>query len=168
MLLVARSYIKKRSSLRAVLRMALITWLGCFAGTLLIAGLAAGAALPACGPCLAIATHRLQMTSLQIFLRGIGGGTLICLAIFMQKMNHTMIGKVLAIWFPISTYVICGYEHVLASMFFLSCAKFSGANISVLQILKFLLPSTLGNLAGGALLVGIGMGSIPGIVLHLL
>jgi formate/nitrite transporter FocA (FNT family) len=50
-------------------------------------------------------------------------------------------------------------------MFFLSCAYFNGgANISVMQIMKFLVPSTLGNLVGGAVIVGLGLGSIPGTI----
>lgn len=72
-----------------------------------------------------------------------------------------MTGKAIGIWFPISTYVICDFEHVLASMFFLTCAKFNGAPITIRQILGFLVPSTLGNMFGGALLVGLGLFSIP-------
>jgi formate transporter len=72
----------------------------------------------------------------------------------MSKLNRDMVGKVAGIWFPISTYVIVDFEHVLASMFFLSCAKMNGSTIPIESLLKFLVPSTLGNLFGGALLVG--------------
>ena len=163
MLLVARALFSKtkRTDLKSVIRFAILTWIGCLVGCVIMAALATGAALPACGPCLAIAQHKLSYNFLQTFLRGTGGGCLICLAIFISKLNRGMTGKAIGIWFPISTYVICDFEHVLASMFFLSCAKFNGAAISGKQILGFLASSTLGNLFGGALLIGLGLFSIP-------
>ena len=73
------------------------------------------------------------------------------------------IGHILFIYIiDIFRYVIVGFEHVLASMFFLSCAKLNGMNITIAQILRYLVPSTLGNLIGGGLLVGLGLGSLPG------
>ena len=169
MLLVSRALFSKtqRTDIKAVLRFAVLTWTGCLVGAVTMAALATGAALPACAPCVAIATHKLSHNFLQTFLRGAGGGCLICLAIFMSKLNREMTGKIIGIWFPISTYVICDFEHVLASMFFLSCAKFNGAPITLKQILGFLVPSTLGNLFGGALLIGLGLFSIPKIVKYL-
>ena len=79
----------------------------------------------------------------------------------MSKLNRDMVGKLIGIWFPISTYVICDFEHVLASMFFLSTGKLNGGKFSILDIAKFLVPSTLGNLIGGGLCVGLGLFSIP-------
>jgi formate transporter len=72
-----------------------------------------------------------------------------------------MIGKVLSIWFPISTYVIVDFEHVLASMFFMVCGKFNGADYSWKDLLAYLVPATLGNFVGGALLIGGVLSSIP-------
>jgi formate transporter len=163
MLLVSRALFSKtkRTDVKSVIRFALLTWFGCLVGTVAMAALATGAMLPACGPCIAIAQHKLEYSFLQTFLRATGGGCLICLAIFMSKLNREMMGKVIGIWFPISTYVICDFEHVLASMFFLSCAKFNGADMTYKQMFKFLIPSTLGNMFGGALLIGLGLFSIP-------
>jgi formate/nitrite transporter FocA (FNT family) len=98
---------------------------------------------------------------ISIFFRAIGGGTLICLAIFMSKLNRSMGGKAIGIWFPISTHVICDFEHILALMFFLSVAKFNGAAITFKEILGFLVLSTLGNTFGVAILVAFGLFSIP-------
>ena len=163
MLLVARAYFSKskKTNLWGAIRMALITWTGCFCGTVLMALLATGAALPACAATLAIAEHKLSFNFLQTFIRSGLGGCLICLAIFMSKLNRDMVGKTIGIWFPISTYVICDFEHVLASMFFLTCGKLNGGKYTILDILKFLVPSTLGNLCGGGLLIGGALFAIP-------
>lgn len=71
MLLVSRALFSKtkRTDLRAFSRFGLITWLGCFAGTVATAALCTGAMLPACGPCIAIAQHKLSYTFFQTFLR---------------------------------------------------------------------------------------------------
>ena len=86
---------------------------------------------------------------------------MICLAIFLSKLNRDMTGKAVGIWFPISTYVACDFEHVLASMFFLTVAKLNGATFTAMQAAKLLAAGTLGNLVGGALLVGLGLFSVP-------
>ena len=46
-------------------------------------------------------------------------------------------------------------------MFFLVCAKLNGADFSLLDLVKTIVPSTLGNLLGGALLVGVGLANVP-------
>ena len=46
-------------------------------------------------------------------------------------------------------------------MFFLAVAKLNGATFTALQAFNLLLAGTLGNLVGGALLIGLGLFSIP-------
>ena len=152
-----------RITVKALVRFSTLTWFGCLIGTCLMGAVATIANLPCIEPCIAITLHKLELTFLQIFARGVLGGALICLAIFMSKVNRDMIGKVIGIWFPISTYVMCDYEHVLASMFFMSVAKLNSnrPDITLNHILKFLIPSTLGNLVGGGLFVGVLLSSVP-------
>jgi len=161
MCLVARAFVKRRLTVKNIIRVFLITWIGCFVGCNLMAAIATFASLPACTPCIEIAAHKLHKGMLETFLRGAGGGCLICLAVFVSKLNRDLAGKAIAIWFPISTYVICDFEHVLASMFFIGCAKMNGLHVSWLKYVSFLLTSTLGNLVGGGFLVGAVMSSIP-------
>lgn len=161
--LVARAFVTKGNgtSLQACIRFYILSWIGCLCGAVTAALLCTAAALPACQPCIDIAVHKLSCSFSEVFFRGIGGGCLICLAIFMSRCNRDMAGKMIAIWFPISTYVIADFEHVLASMFFLACGKFSGASYTWKEAGKYLIPATLGNMVGGAILVGIGLSSIP-------
>lgn len=112
-LLVAVAYWRKRCSLACVIRLLIITYIGCFVSTLAMGAFAVGADLPAVKPCQLLAAHKMHLTPLQLLLRGMGGGCLICLSIFLSKSARSMPGKVMAIWFCISTYVICDYEHCL-------------------------------------------------------
>jgi formate/nitrite transporter FocA (FNT family) len=52
-------------------------------------------------------------------------------------------------------FVVMGYEHSVANMFFIPAAIYSGADITWAGFLsKNLFPATLGNIVGGMLLVG--------------
>ena len=48
---------------------------------------------------------------MQTFLRGVGGGWLITMAVVCGTAANTVSGKFVGIWLCISTYVMCGWEH---------------------------------------------------------
>lgn len=121
----SRAWQEKRTKTVRSLRHLVLTWLGSSMGAALMGAFCAAANLPACDPSITITAHKLAQTSLEVFLRAIGGGVLISMAVFMSRVNTDMVGKVLSIWFPISTYVICDYDHVLASIFFFACEQCS-------------------------------------------
>lgn len=81
MLLVARAYFSTNNSPRlplfAVLRTAVLTWVGSLMGAFLMALLATGSKLPAVAACHSIAAHKLEGGALETFLRGVGGGKII-------------------------------------------------------------------------------------------
>ena len=160
-LLIAVAYWNKRCTLGAAIRFLLITYCACMFSCFLMGMFAVGADLPAVQPCRAFAEHKLQLTTFQLFLRGIGGGALINLAVYLQTCARTMTGKWIGIWLPISTYVICDMEHCLATMFTLSVASMLGAHITLFDYLRVLVPGTVGNLVGGMMFVGIGISNVP-------
>lgn len=103
----------------------------------------------------AIAEAKVNLTWMQVLLRGIGCNWLVCLAVWMALASDDIIGKVWAIWFPIMAFVALGFEHSVANMFFIPLGMFNGASVTVGQFLwNNLLPSTIGNIIGGAGLVG--------------
>lgn len=53
-----------------------------------MAGLATVSALPMISPCIELADHKLSMNIIQTLARGIGGGALICMAVFMAKVIY--------------------------------------------------------------------------------
>ena len=65
----------------------MVTYMGCMLGTALVASLATVGALPMITPCIELAEHKLSMNMIQTLARGIGGGALICMAVFMAKVT---------------------------------------------------------------------------------
>jgi formate/nitrite transporter len=101
-----------------------------------------------------IATAKVSMTFMQAFIRGILCNILVVLACWMQAASPDMTGKILALWFPIMLFVLSGFEHSVANMFFIPVGKFIGAGITWRQFwIKNIIPVTLGNMVGGAVIV---------------
>ena len=91
----------------------------------------------------------------QLFLRGIGGNWLVCLAVWLSTSARDLHSKVIAIFLPIWLFVAVGYEHSIANMFTVQMGMILGANLSIGRyILNVLIPVTLGNIVGGAVFVG--------------
>lgn len=67
--------------------------------------------------------------------------------------------KILAILFPISAFVACGFEHSVANMFFLPLglvvAAESGVPIGFGEVFHNLFYVTVGNILGGTVLVAL-------------
>ncbi len=90
-----------------------------------------------------------------VFVKGIGANWLVCLGMWMGYAAKDIVGKCIGIWIPVMLFVTLGYEHSIANMFFIPAAIYSGADILWGDfILHNLIPATLGNLVGGAALVG--------------
>jgi formate/nitrite transporter FocA (FNT family) len=72
--------------------------------------------------------------------------------------------KVLAIVFPITAFVACGFEHSVANMYFLPMgyllAVSSGQSFPLVPAVLNLLLVTIGNILGGTVLVALVYGFI--------
>ncbi|EFC35619.1 predicted protein [Naegleria gruberi] len=67
----------------------------------------------------------------------------------------TLEGKILGIWFPIMVFVSCSFEHSVANAYFIPLGMLYGANVTMYDfIVKNLIPATLGNIIGGAFIIG--------------
>ena len=123
------------------LRTAYIGLLGNFLGTLAM-GFLIALALPALREAaLAACEKRLTQLPLQTFLRGCFCGVLMYIAVWTYREKKTVVG----ILFCIPVFVLSGFEHSIADMFYFSLAGtvFQGKS------LLFLLLVVLGNSIGG-------------------
>ena len=91
------------------------------------------------------------------FLRGILCNVLVCLGVWMAFGANTVTGKIVGLFFPVFAFVICGYEHCIANMFYIPAglmavgrAGIEAEGLSLLGFLKNLLSVTPGNIVGGA------------------
>ena len=99
---------------------------------------------------------------------------MVCLAVWLSYSARSVTDKVFAVLFPISAFVAAGFEHSVANMYFLpvgllirdgagdsfwAASEADPADYSDLSwggaALDNLVPVTLGNIVGGALMVGL-------------
>lgn len=109
----------------------------------------------------------------QALTLGVMCNALVCLAVWLTFSARTTTDRILAIIPPITAFVAAGFEHSIANMYFIPIALFikagapdsfwatigkTAADFSNLTWDKFLvnnlLPVTLGNIIGGAVMVG--------------
>lgn len=102
-----------------------------------------------------IASAKVSMSWMTVFLKGIGANWCVCLAVWLALSGKTLLEKSIGCWLPVMAFVALGYEHSIANMFYLPAGMMEGADIDVwTAVWNNLIPATLGNIAGGALLVG--------------
>lgn len=98
----------------------------------------------------------------EALIRGVLCNFLVCIAVWMAFSAETVTGKIVAVFFPVMLFVLCGFEHSIANMFYVPAgmmqSAFTGGAIGALNPIGFLfynlLPVTIGNIIGGALFVG--------------
>jgi len=120
---------------------------------------------------LEIAELKCSLSLQEAFFRGVLCNVLVCMAVWMTLAGRSVTDKFIAIVFPISAFVAAGFEHSIANMYFVPYAMFVavfdphfvasrglGPQAQALTWAAFLgrnlLPVTIGNVIGGAALVG--------------
>lgn len=126
-----------------------VIWLGNLTGAWLTAALEQ---LTRIGPALreralALCETKLNDGLLSIFLLAVLCNILIFLAVDGYRNNPHELGKYLAIFFGVTVFILCGFEHCVANMYYFSAAGSWSA-----RTVGYLLVMTLGNAAGGVLL----------------
>jgi formate/nitrite transporter len=115
-----------------------------------------------------LAAMKVALPPATLFFKGILCNLLVCLAIWMSFAGRTFIDKLFAVLFPVTAFVAIGAEHSVANMFFLpmgfaqalagnavgEAAVAAAGNIDLVGIAYNLGVVTVGNLVGGAILVG--------------
>ena len=106
-----------------------------------------------------IARSKIALDPVSAFARGILCNALVCLAVWLCMGARSVADKILAILFPITAFVACGFEHSVANMFFLPLGiVLAGGGpdpLSIVGAVSSLLWVTIGNIIGGTLLVAL-------------
>jgi formate transporter len=177
--LIVMAWASRRISTAALLRNWVIVYAGNFVGSILtvILSLASKQYLQAGGEvgltAINIANAKVQFTFIQALALGILANALVCLAVWLTYSARSTTDRILAIVPPITAFVAAGYEHSIANMYFIPMGLVikdfapasywqaigkTAADFSSLTWGRFLvsnlIPVTLGNIIGGALMVG--------------
>lgn len=86
----------------------------------------------------------------QALIAGILCNIMVCLAVWLSLAARTVPGKIMAIIWPISGFVLLGLEHSIANMYLIPQGIFAGATVGVGAFAHNLLFVSLGNIIGGA------------------
>lgn len=121
-----------------------------------------------------IANSKSALAFIPAVALGMMCNALVCMAVWLCFSARSTTDKILSIIFPISAFVAAGFEHSIANMYFIPVGLFikSGADATFWGnigktaadygaltwgnfFLKNLIPVTLGNIIGGAVMVGV-------------
>ena len=122
-----------------------------------------------------IALGKVNLSFGTAFASGILCNILVCVAVLMAISAKDIAGKILAIFFPIFAFVISGFEHCVANMYYIPAGLIAKTNpqyvekaeelygitadklnaLTVGGMVKNMIPVTLGNIVGGAVFVGV-------------
>ena len=151
--LMVMAAVDRKISARKLLRSWAVVYLGNLVGAAGIA-LAFGFSGILQGPledtAVSIVRNKASLDPIEAFVRGVLCNVLVCLAIWLSFAARTVAGKVLAIIWPISAFVLLGLEHSVANMFFFPQGWMAGSDVTVGMALTNLVWVTLGNILGGA------------------
>jgi formate/nitrite transporter len=146
-----------------VLRNWLVVYAANLVGSLMLALVVFGAGLmgtvaepsPVGQNAAGLAATKIGLAFGPAFLRGVLCNMLVCLAVILALASRTTVGKILGIYFPIMTFVLCGFEHSVANMYFLPAGLLAKGRFVAEwpSMLRNLIPVTLGNVLGGMLVV---------------
>jgi formate transporter len=173
--LIVMAWASRKVSTARLLRNWTLVYAGNFAGALATAGILFAGRQYTFGKgavgeqALSIATAKTGLGFGQAIALAAFCNALVCLAIWLTYSARSTTDKILAIVPPIAAFVAAGFEHSVANMFFIPmgllvksdsafAAQHPVAGLSHLTWGRFLganlLPVTIGNVLGGAVMVG--------------
>ncbi|TMM13393.1 MAG: formate transporter FocA [Actinobacteria bacterium] len=175
--LIVMAWASRRVSTMRLLRNWALVYVGNFTGAIATVGLLLVAKQYTFGKgaigeqAIAIATGKVNLGWTQAIALGAFCNALVCLAVWLAYSARTTADKILAIVPPIAAFVAAGFEHSVANMFFIPMALLIKTDHAFVAshtmpatgmghltwthfLLANLIPVTIGNIIGGALMVG--------------
>ncbi|RFU63916.1 formate/nitrite transporter family protein [Peribacillus glennii] len=159
MMAVSMAFFTKKVSLGSLLKNWIIITIANLIGALFVAyffGHIAGLTNtePYLAKTVTVAQSKVDQEFWAALVSAIGCNWLVGLAIWLSYGSEEMSGKILAIWFPIMGFVAVGFQHVVANMFVIPAAIFSG-HLTWMDYLKNFVPVFIGNVIGGTMFVSL-------------
>ncbi|MEG2296648.1 MAG: formate/nitrite transporter family protein [Clostridium sp.] len=172
--LMTISVLDKKITLVRMLKNWIFVYIGNFIGSVIVAyGCAAFGQMNYSGGGLAVYTMKLAIGKSTLpfanaVVLGFFCNVLVCLAVLCSLAAKDVIGRIMGTFLPVAFFVICGFEHCVANMYYIPAGIFAshvpayaakaveaGLDLSMLTWGNFvtvnLLPVTIGNILGGGL-----------------
>ena len=167
--------LEKKATVAKMLKSWLFVYIGNLIGSIIVGALVAGGhsmslfSNAVAKSVINTAVTKVSMSFGDALIRGILCNFLVCIAVWMSFAAKDVAGKIVGLFFPIMIFVVSGFEHSIANMYYVSAGLFgkmndafaaaATADTSVLtwgaMFGKNLLPVTIGNIIGGAVCVGL-------------
>ncbi len=168
--LIFISVLSKNTYMSAMLRTWLVVYLGNFFGAVFISAMVNfGHVLTLFDGALAqavvdSAVSKVHISFTDALIKGVLCNFMVCIAVWISFASDDIMGKILGLYLPILLFVVCGFEHSVANMYFIPSGIFAQHVYNIPSealhwgsfLLKNLLPVTIGNIIGGSVMVGMG------------
>jgi formate/nitrite transporter len=93
---------------------------------------------------------------ITIFIRGMLCNWMVSMGVVGAMISTSASGKMAAMWMPVMLFFFMGFEHSIVNMFLFPFSMIMGGNFTFMEYMIWNeLPTALGNLVGGFLLVGL-------------
>lgn len=155
--------LNKSVSTRDMSKVWLFSFVGNLLGSILVAGFFVGTGLVNKGPVMEFfATTSIAKASvpfISLFFRGVLCNILVCVAVLCSFRTNDDTAKILIIFLCLFAFITSGFEHSVANMTVFSIALISPAiqGATLAGAIYNLVVVTLGNMVGGALVMGLGV-----------
>lgn len=92
---------------------------------------------------------------ITIFIRGMLCNWMVSMGVVGAMISTSASGKMMAMWMPVMLFFFMGFEHSIVNMFLFPFSMIMGGDFTLVDYLLWNeLPTVLGNLVGGLVLVG--------------
>jgi formate transporter len=160
--LIVMAWAGRKVSTKAVLRNWGIVYLGNFAGAAATAVLVYWTGWPEFGDggvgrfAEHVANAKCKAGFFELLIRGVLGNAMVCVAVWLSFSARSTLDRVAAVVPPIALFVAAGFEHCVANMYYIPMGMLLGAKFATTEgALKNLAAVTIGNIIGGAVMVGV-------------
>ena len=125
---------QKRISLKDMIRNLILVYVGNFTGALMIAALIYGAGLLELnnggigGYAIKVAATKANLSLSQGFFSGILCNIVVCLSVWGTYAAKEVTGKILMAFIPIFVFIVSGFEHCVANMYYFSIGLIAKTN----------------------------------------
>jgi len=181
--LMVVALVEKKITLKGMVRNWVLVYLTNFIGAFIIAFLIYNAGLLSTnsdklgGYAVKVATNKANLTFVKSLCSGILCNIIVCLSVWGAYAAKDIAGKIAIIWFPVMAFIIGGYEHCVANMYYFSIGMMAKMNPSFIEnshitpqklagfnmhniIFNNMIPATIGNIIGGSVCVGLAYWAI--------